>query len=259
MCELLGLTSLQRINVNSYLSEFYSHSFRHCHGWGQALFQGTSVSVEKEAVCANQSLYLRQRLAHPIAADNMIAHIRLASVGRMFYENCHPFSAQDSKGRAWVLAHNGTLFHEPDAQDFKSIQEGQTDSERILCRLLRMVNLQQERQHRALSATQRFSITEKLVKTLSPSNKLNLLIWDGESLYVHTNYRGTLYMCHLSPDTILFSTQPLQAATGWEPVPFCQLLSFKQGHPVHQGSLKTTEYSDQNDGHEYKNIDFAGL
>lgn len=96
MCELLGLTSLQRINVNTYLREFYSHSFRHCHGWGQALFRGASVSMEKEAVCANQSLYLRQRLAHPIAVDNMIAHIRLASVGRMFYENCHPFSAQDT-------------------------------------------------------------------------------------------------------------------------------------------------------------------
>ena len=81
MCELLGLSSRKKITVNSYLRKFFSHSDIHCHGWGLALFYQQAVSMEKEAICANQSLYLRQRVAHSILIDNMIAHIRLASVG----------------------------------------------------------------------------------------------------------------------------------------------------------------------------------
>ena len=58
MCELLGLSSRKQIEVNGYLRTFYSHSERHCHGWGLALFYGDAVSLEKEAICANQSHHL---------------------------------------------------------------------------------------------------------------------------------------------------------------------------------------------------------
>ena len=62
MCELLGLSSRKKITVNSYLREFFSHSEIHCHGWGLALFYQQAVSLEKEAIAANQSQYLHQRI-----------------------------------------------------------------------------------------------------------------------------------------------------------------------------------------------------
>ena len=95
MCELFGVSSARKIQVNPYLKVLVSHSSDHPHGWGIANFFGSSVSIEKEPKTAWCSDYLQSRLAHPINASNMIAHIRLATRGGMSYENCHPFVSWD--------------------------------------------------------------------------------------------------------------------------------------------------------------------
>lgn len=258
MCEIFGISSRKRITVNSYLREFFSHSERHCHGWGLALFYGDAVSMEKEAISANRSQYLRQRIAHPIQIDNMIAHIRLASVGRMLYENCHPFVKRDNGGRTWTLAHNGTIFDFPHLDAFKSIQEGQTDSERILYYFIDEINKRQHDLGWALTPEERFRLLDELIARLSVGNKLNLLVWDGEYTYVHTNYRDTLHMLRKDSDTVLFSTQPLDDGA-WQPVPFLQLLVYRKGRLVFQGEGKSREYIDPEENYEYKNFDYANL
>lgn len=258
MCEILGLSSRKKLTVNSYLKEFYSHSDRHCHGWGLALFYGDAVSLEKEAICANQSQYLHQRIAHPIQIDNMIAHIRLASVGRMYYENSHPFIKHDNCGRSWTLAHNGTIFDYPHLDTFKSLQEGQTDSERILYYFVDEINKRQDELGWRLTPEERFHLLENLVTDLSVNNKLNLLLWDGEYMYVHTNYRDTLHYLRKDKETIWFSTQPLDDGP-WQPVPFLQLLGFRNGKLVFQSEKRSQEYIDPEKDHEYKNFDYANL
>ncbi len=258
MCELLGVNSHKRINVNRYLTQFFSHSEKHCHGWGLALFYGDAVSLEKEPICANQSLYLRQRIKHPIFIDNMIAHIRLASVGRMYYENSHPFVKHDNRGRSWTLAHNGTIFDFPHLDDFKDVQEGQTDSERILYYFIDEINKRQEQIDRALEEEERFKLLEDLIADLSINNKINLLIWDGEYMYVHTNYADTLHYNQITSDTVIFSTQPLEGK-GWEDVPFLHLQVWKEGQLVYQGQKISQEYFDPEKDYEYKNFDYATL
>ncbi len=94
MCELFGLSSRDKIGVNEYLRAFFRHSEQHPHGWGLAQFFGNAVQLEKEPVAAVESQYLTTRLSFPIQARSLIAHIRLASVGRLRYENCHPFVLQ---------------------------------------------------------------------------------------------------------------------------------------------------------------------
>ena len=47
MCELFGVSSGRRIEVNDLLKEFFSHSVRHPNGWGMAMFYENSVSLEK--------------------------------------------------------------------------------------------------------------------------------------------------------------------------------------------------------------------
>ena len=180
MCEILGICCRKRIKVNGFLKEFFSHSEKHNHGWGLALFYGDAVSLEKEPYAAFQSQYLKSRIAHDIFIDNMIAHIRLASVGRTFYENTHPFVKHDSSGRSWTLAHNGTIFHSPALDAYKNSQEGQTDSERILFFFVEEINKLQLKYGHPLSPDERFSLLDDLVSGLSSSNKLNLVIWDGE-------------------------------------------------------------------------------
>ena len=78
MCELFGLSSRDKIEVNEYLRAFFRHSEQHPHGWGLAQFFGNAVQIEKEPVAAVESQYLNTRLSFPIDAKSLIAHIRLA-------------------------------------------------------------------------------------------------------------------------------------------------------------------------------------
>ena len=257
MCELLGLSSRKRIRVNDLLTEFFSHSERHNHGWGLALFYGDAVSLEKEAIAAYQSQYLKGRIKHDIFIDNMIAHIRLASVGRMYYENTHPFVKHDSSGRSWTLAHNGTIFDSPRLDEYKDWQEGQTDSERILFYFVDEINKRQLEYGHPLTPDERFSLLEVLIADLSLHNKLNLLIWDGEYMYVHTNYANTLYMRLIDGGRII-ATVPLDNEN-WEPVPFLRLQVYREGQPVYQGTRLSQQYFDPEKDYEYKNFDYANL
>jgi glutamine amidotransferase len=259
MCELFGINSDKKISINDYLRTFFSHSEQHDYGWGLACFYGNSVSLEKEALKANSSHYLRQRLQHPIVIDNAIAHIRLATVGNMAYENCHPFIKHDKYGRCWTLAHNGTIFDFPMLDRYKEHQEGKTDSERILFYIIDCLNTAQELVQRPLNFEERFDFIDGLLEALSPGNKINLLIWDGEAMYVHYNYANTLYVNDISDQTKIFSTQPLSNDDTWHEVEFLRLLAYKNGQLVMRGAHQTTEYSNPVKNWEYQNIDYSYL
>ena len=97
MCEMLGISAKRRIRANDILREFYSHADRHPHGWGLATFNDAGApDIEKEAVKATESEYLKKRLAEPIEESVLLAHIRLATVGHLEYRNSHPFAAADN-------------------------------------------------------------------------------------------------------------------------------------------------------------------
>ncbi|MGN0984163.1 MAG: class II glutamine amidotransferase, partial [Gemmiger sp.] len=183
MCELLGVSARRKIRVNEYLKEFASHSVRHPHGWGLAVFYGNSVSLEKEPVPAYQSGYLRERLRHRLEVHSMIAHIRMATRGTMDFENCHPFVMRDNYDRTWTLAHNGTIFDCPVMERHVHEQEGHTDSERVLCHIIARVNHRQEELGRALTADERFRLMDEIICEVAPHNKLNLLVYDSELMY----------------------------------------------------------------------------
>ena len=133
MCELFGISSEYKVEINTYLNEFFSHGQDHPNGWGLAIFHSDSVNLEKEPVCSNQSSYLKERLKSDIYVKDAIAHIRLATRGVEKYENTHPFIKLDQTKRKWTLAHNGTIFDNVLLDSYCDIQQGQTDSERILC------------------------------------------------------------------------------------------------------------------------------
>lgn len=258
MCELFGINSKRKIEINSYLKTFYSHSEKHYSGWGLACIYGESVSLEKEAMKAESSFYLRQRLAHPILIDNAIAHIRLATVGLMAYENCHPFVKHDNMNRCWTLAHNGTIFDFPELDYYKAVQEGTTDSERILYFIIDKINELQKTLGRKANFEERFQLLDNLLFTLSHKNKINLLIWDGEVMYVHYNYSDTMYVKEIDGGRI-FSTHPLEDDGSWEKEEFLRLLAYKDGHLVAKGKHTTTEYSAPVRDWEYKDYDYSFL
>jgi len=258
MCEMLGISAKRRIRANDILREFYSHAERHPHGWGLATFRdGAAPLIEKEAVKATESECLKKRLAEPIEESVLMAHIRLATVGHLECCNSHPFSATDNYGRVWTLEHNGTIFNGAKLNRYMGLQFGSTDSERILLRLVDLVNERQIRLGRALDKKERFDVLEGLIAEHAGGNKLNLLVYDGEILYAHTNFQGSLHV-RAHDGALVFSTRPL-AGDGWRQLPLTRLVAAKDGEIVREGAAHEKEYIYNPNDYRFLYMDFATL
>ena len=258
MCEMLGMSSKRSRRANDLLREFYSHAEAHPHGWGLARFPAAGTpSVEKEAVKATESEHLRRLLAEPLEERILLAHIRLATVGHIEYANCHPFTATDNGGRTWTLVHNGTIFNGPELNDYIGIQYGDTDSERVLLHMIDRIDREQIRLGHALDEEERFGTLAAVIAGLSKGNKLNLLVYDGEVLYAHCNFRETLHF-RREADAVTFSTRPLSGA-GWEETPFTSLIAVKNGEIIRTSPPHGNEYIYNPNDYRMVYMDFARL
>ena len=264
MCELLGISAKQRRAFNAVLREFFSHADQNPHGWGLARFteaDGSHMSrpvIDKEPSKATTSERLRGLLDADIEEQALLAHIRFASIGHPEYVNCHPFTATDSSGRAWTLIHNGTIFHSEALNGYLNIQSGTTDSERVLLYLVDCIDRAQARTGRPIGADERFDVLATEITALAAEgNKLNLLIYDGEVMYVHTNLRGTLHYCE-DGDALIFSTKPLSKGT-WKPVPFTRLLAVQDGAFIREAPPHGHEYVYDSEDYRYVYMGYAML
>ncbi len=258
MCELFGISTASEYPVIDYLRSFITHSVEHHSGWGIALVEDGQISIEKEPVKAMDSLYLKQRLRSLYKTNDMLAHIRLATVGYSVYENCHPFSRRDLSGRQWVQIHNGTLFGASFLSRYSSMQQGTTDSEQLLLYWIEQMNRQIDAKKDALSFEERFSILDEMVCRISDGSKLNLLIHDGEYLYVHRNFADSLYYLK-DGDATLFSTQPLTLRDGWQAVPENRLLAYRKGTCVAAGTVHEHTFTFTQEQLKYLYSAFATL
>ena len=240
MCELFGVSGDHRINLNEYLSVLGMHSERHPHGWGYAALNGNRIELIREPRKAADSRLFHALLETGVTACCAMAHIRYATIGNVEYANCHPFTARSEGGRSFVLIHNGTIFDGPSLRRWLKCQEGDTDSERILLYLTDRVNEEENLKGDLLSARERCSLLDQEICTLSRRNKLNLILYDGEILYAHSNCRNTLYWLRKN-GIILIATVPL-SDEAWEPFPFLQLLGIRQGSVVYEGHMHEHEY-----------------
>lgn len=249
MCEILGITSERLCNANSVLSDFYTHCQANADGWGLAVFHGKGVSMEKEPVRAMDSSYLRHRLSRDVSSRNLVAHLRRATVGQTEYANCHPFIWDDESGRTWTLIHNGTIFNPGGTCNYATRQEGSTDSERLHLYIIDRSNeLIREHGKEFMDIPEnRFRLIEDIIAEMSQGNKLNLILYDSEYMYVHTNSPGTLYMVHRD-GTYIFATRPVNAEclteADWKQVPLNQLLVFKNGEHVWSGRPHENEFDE---------------
>jgi glutamine amidotransferase len=257
MCELFGYTGKTSRVLNAELKTFFSHSVHHPDGWGLTLMDRKPYEMHKEAVSAFKSDTLQSRLQSPIRAKNALAHIRLATIGTDEYENTHPFSGCDSSGRFWVLIHNGTIFESDVLHPYLFTQTGSTDSERVFLYLLDQMNDAIRRKERPLTDRERFAIVDRIVKELSFKNKLNLIIYDGQFMYVHTNYKASLY-ARQTEDGILFATTPL-TAEGWKPLEINTLSVYRQGQKVYQGLAHDYAYIPDDKSIQALYLAYAGL
>lgn len=257
MCELFGVNTPRKIQLNNLLDVFFSHGDKHPHGWGMAFFDNGTVQMEKQAVTSTKSARLREYISRQIIADSMIAHIRLATKGNMEYENCHPFIRKDDMGRIWTLAHNGTVFEGELMDSYFYVQDGQTDSERILYLLVDRINDKYKETGYLLDAPARFQVLDDLICEIAGGNKLNLLVFDGDYFYVHTNCRNSLYFSERQGGYV-FSTVPLDRQK-WKPMLLNILLAYQDGKLVQTGTEHGYEYVEDPEKMKMLFLDYSVL
>ena len=257
MCEIFGITAEKEIQADGLLKEFFSHSEEHQNGWGIALFDGFSVSVEREPVKASDSIYLKNRLTGGFLVNKMVAHIRRATTGYAEYNNTHPFVERDESGRNWTLVHNGHIFDAPVLHKYMGVQKGTTDSERILLYMVDQVNRKFMDELSYFDVNERFRTIEDAVKTLSGGNKLNFLLYDGEYMYVHNNEDNSLYIKN-GEKSAIFSTKPLDDGN-WEPLPKNRLFVYHNGEIVYEGEEHSNTYISDPEKEKSIYLQFAGL
>lgn len=226
MCELLGFSAREPHDIRAQLRTFYTHSVQHPHGYG-LMYSG---GVVKEPVRAADSDSLHRLVDGLSPQKILLGHIRFATVGSIRPENCHPFYGKDDTGRTWTMIHNGTIYSGRRLISALNRQVGDTDSERLFLFLIRCVNAV-----RPQSAAERFALVDGLVRDIAPRNKLNLMIYDGELLYIHKNMEETMYYRQLGSG-YLFATSPVDAEA-WQEVPIAQVTAYRDGEQVFAGEV----------------------
>ncbi|MBR1751367.1 MAG: class II glutamine amidotransferase [Ruminococcus sp.] len=227
MCELLGFCSRRPENIKDQLREFYTHSERHPHGWGIMYGGFTDKGVEKASDCKKLKNIVDRLEPQPM----LLAHIRFATVGSVKSVNCHPFTQTDNNGRRWTLIHNGTIYSGSRLIKYLSTQAGDTDSERLFMLLLDRINAASK--NGELSEKERFELIDDFVREMSPRNKLNLMIYDGDIMYIHKNMSDTMKYRRTEAG-YLFATTALDDKD-WKSVPTAQLLAYKDGEKIFTG------------------------
>lgn len=257
MCELFAVSAKEKLHVNELLKEFFSHSSEHPNGWGIAIIDGGNQNIEREPVRASHSLYLKNRLTTAIDVNQMLAHIRRATIGDVNYHNTHPFVKGDISGRRWTMIHNGTIFEAKVLSPYQYSQKGSTDSERILLYLVDRINENLENDWNSFDVNDRFQVVDDVIRALAPGNKLNLILHDGEYLYVHKNAAGTLYSREKEGEAI-FSTKPLGNGN-WNEVPLNQLLIYKDGNRIFTGEAHDHAYVEDPELMKMLFLEYSGL
>lgn len=206
---------------------------------------------------AEKSNYLKERLSEPICVSAALAHIRYATIGNVDRRNCHPYTKTDNFQGKWILIHNGTIFDYPPLRKFLKTQKGETDSERILLYITEQISLAQSRIGRKLSFEERFELLDEIIRDMSKGNKLNLIIFDGEYLYVHTNCANSLYRLE-KDDFVLFSTEPL-TNENWQPAKFTTLTAYRRGKLLAEGKTHNNRYEENEESLKFLYQIFSDL
>ena len=135
MCQLLGMNANTPTDVMFSFTGFATRAEEHKDGFGIAFFEGAGVRLFVDPQSARYSPVAEMVRGYPIKSENIVAHIRKATQGRVALENTHPF-VRELWGRYWVFAHNGDLkeFRPRLHGAFRPV--GATDSERAFCWLM---------------------------------------------------------------------------------------------------------------------------
>jgi predicted glutamine amidotransferase len=183
MCRLLGFTSTDRKSfynvVGSDFDAFVELSVEHKDGWGLA-HEGTVI---KDLKPAKDSELLTQ-MGQTLETNGALLHLRQASKGiTVDINNNHPFTHGTI-----TFMHNGTIRPGDTAEQFisneyKSLIQGTTDSERYFYALISMVD--------ELGLVKGVRKTVNLIRAIADYSSLNIMVQTPDTL---------IAVCEFNPD-----------------------------------------------------------
>lgn len=141
MCELMGMSANVPTDICFSFTGLAQRGGRtgpHRDGWGVAFYEGKGCRIFRDSHPSADSELARLLQGLPIKSCTVISHIRQATKGKVLLENTHPFM-RELWGRAWCMAHNGTLKHARKLPLEFHIPVGGTDSERAFCWMLNQI------------------------------------------------------------------------------------------------------------------------
>jgi glutamine amidotransferase len=189
MCQLLGMNANTPTDVMFSFTGLAARADEHKDGFGIAFFEDRGLRLLVDHHSARRSPVAELVKRYPIRSDNVIAHIRKATQGRVALENTHPF-VRELWGRYWVFAHNGNLL------DFKPRLHGafrpvgDTDSEHAFCWLMQEL----AKAHAQVPSVQELSCTlRELLPLPARHGTFNMLLSNGQALWAH----ASTHLCSL--------------------------------------------------------------
>lgn len=229
MCMLYGFTSKNKFNLGPTLQEFFRESVYHPDGWGIGFYEKTAKVIKAPYKAINSPQIRKICNLH---SNLCIAHIRRATIGERNVQNTHPFK-ESINGKEWIFAHNGTV-SEKAFQGLKLKPIGSTDSEKCFMYIKQQLECGDDE----------VETIEKAVRHLAKYGKFNMLLTDGESMYVHANMEGTLYQYNRD-GLVCIVTKSLfnvKDSRRWSKVSINRLIVFKNGEISYLGKKHNFEY-----------------
>ena len=209
-------------------------------GWGVAYFEGRGATILREPVPAAASPMVRFLGRHAPRSDLVISHVRRATEGERNLVNTQPFE-RVLGGRTHVFAHNGYVAPGDLAGTSPWLQpQGDTDSERLLCRLLGYLEpLWQKGEVPAVE--NRLDVITRFARESMRSGASNFIYSDGINLFAH-GHRQTLPGDAISDEPGLYVNLQRSRAGSDMATP-CQGLS-AEGRCSRHALIATTPLSD---------------
>ncbi len=250
MCQMLGMNANTPTDVMFSFSGLATRADEHKDGFGIAFFEGRGLRLFIDPESARASPVAEMVKRYPIRSENVIAHIRKATYGRVALVNCHPF-VRELWGHYWVFAHNGDLhdYAPPLHGAFRPV--GDTDSEQAFCWLMQEL----AKAHAALPSIAELSRTlRELMPLPAAHGSFNMLLSNGHALWAHASTKlqwlvrehpfraATLADEDLSVDfaaltspsdcVAVVATEPLTTGEAWTAMAPGELQVFVDGRPV---------------------------
>lgn len=249
MCQLLGMNCNTPTDIVFSFTGFATRSCEHADGFGIAFFEGRGVRLFVDHLAASASPVAELIKRYPIQSQNVVAHIRKATQGKVALENCHPF-VRELWGRYWVFAHNGNLKDYAPRLHAAFKPVGDTDSELAFCWLMQEL----AKSHATMPSVAELNVTlRELVPQIAKHGTFNFVLSQGDALWAHCSTK-LHYLVRQHPFGVarlqdqdmalnfaelaksgdrvaVIATEPLTVDEAWVAFAPGQLVSFEGGAP----------------------------